>query len=326
MDESATKDKETIAAKPEKGEKGEKVKWTSAMVVDLLRARYVDKQRFCFMEQVPSGTGRNCYSWVDAAVCCLWPSDGLVRLSFEVKVSRSDFLNEIRSPLKNEFARKYFHAFSYVAPSGVVKDSREVPEGCGWIEAQRGRLVTKLEAPRKTKPEIDEVMLAALMRSASNADAKNDKAFERKVLQESVDYKIATAYREGAKRFLDERRAYVDNKSPGVKGQDVYEALLRAATQDNESERMDRAVSAVSAMQRKLLDAWDALTVAAVVPLLSVDKDVEQLLDWYGGDKKRIARFYKNNGDDVGRATSLERLAERARAILAQRPTSVPPA
>lgn len=61
------------------------------------------------------------------------PSKLLMRTAYEIKVSRSDFLSEIRKPIKRRFALRVSNRFYFVAPSGIVKID-EVPQECGLIE------------------------------------------------------------------------------------------------------------------------------------------------------------------------------------------------
>ncbi len=55
----------------------------------------------------------------------------------EVKASRDDFLKEIRDPLKREPGMKIGTEFLYVIPRGMV-DKSEIPDGCGFLEVQKG--------------------------------------------------------------------------------------------------------------------------------------------------------------------------------------------
>lgn len=71
--------------------------------------------------------------YIDMMAFNCWPSKGFLRIAFEIKTSRSDFLNELKRPEKRWLAMMYSHRFYYVAPKGVV-EMRELPGGCGLIE------------------------------------------------------------------------------------------------------------------------------------------------------------------------------------------------
>lgn len=55
-------------------------------------------------------------------------------IAFEIKVSRSDFLSELKKPDKKRLALHYSNEFYFVAPKGLIKPE-ELPNDCGLIEA-----------------------------------------------------------------------------------------------------------------------------------------------------------------------------------------------
>lgn len=73
---------------------------TAAAVLDLLRKRY-EPPAWAFLEQVRNSTGwKRTERYADAVAMSLWPSRGLEVHGFEIKVSRSDVLKELRDPEK----------------------------------------------------------------------------------------------------------------------------------------------------------------------------------------------------------------------------------
>lgn len=171
--------------------KAKKHKWTAAEVIDLLRERY-DKagngnsSRYVFVEQVAPATGfATRATWIDAMVFSMWPSEGLSREAFEVKVTRSDFLNEINNPIKNAWFMANSHKFWYVTGPGVVNAADEVPEGCGWMLAQTGRLVIKKQAThRQIESKIDAEFFAAVARAMDKEKADAKRRMRAAVLEE----------------------------------------------------------------------------------------------------------------------------------------------
>jgi hypothetical protein len=84
---------------------------------------------------------------IDAFWMAVEPSKGLRRIAYEVKVSRSDFLREIREPRKRRAALRVSNQFFFVTPPGIAK-AEEIPLECGLKEVQEdGRLVTVVDAP-----------------------------------------------------------------------------------------------------------------------------------------------------------------------------------
>lgn len=156
--------------------KANKHKWTADEIIELLRDRYGKggAERYVFAEQVAPSTGfSRRATWIDAMVFSLWPSDGLYRQAFEVKVARSDFLKEINTSEKNRWFKDHSHMFWYATAPGVVVSPDEVPEGCGWLLAQKGRLVVKKQASKRDVPnEISSEFFAAVARALANERSK----------------------------------------------------------------------------------------------------------------------------------------------------------
>lgn len=56
------------------------------------------------------------------------------RICYEVKVSRADYLSELKRPLKRRIGMRYSNEFYFVTPACLV-DISEVPSDCGLLEA-----------------------------------------------------------------------------------------------------------------------------------------------------------------------------------------------
>lgn len=145
-------------------------KLTEADVYNMIARRFSDHLRYAVFRHVARGTGTTGGSWVDAVVVNLWPSDGYLRSAFEIKLARSDFLNEINNPGKNKWAREEYHRFYYVAPKSVIRDVGEVPEGCGWLEVQAGRLIERKAPTRRENIPLKDSVFAGLVRARQNVD------------------------------------------------------------------------------------------------------------------------------------------------------------
>ena len=109
---------------------------SSAALLDVLeRLAHGSKTEWLFLRELRVGTGfRNGSSQrLDAfALHCL-PHLGMKRVCYEVKVSRSDFLNELKHPLKRRIGLRYSNEFYFVTPPGLLKTD-EIPVECGLME------------------------------------------------------------------------------------------------------------------------------------------------------------------------------------------------
>ena len=110
---------------------------------------------------------------IDAWAICLYPSKGLCRVAYEIKVSRSDFLHEIKNPEKRLQAMQYSNQFYFATPKGLVKPE-EIPTECGLVEIDEdGSSRYVVGAPyRDTEPDTWIHLLAAIARRAAKAEAR----------------------------------------------------------------------------------------------------------------------------------------------------------
>lgn len=65
-------------------------------------------------------------------------SGGIERIAIEIKVSRSDFLGDVRNPDKQAPWRSLAHRHAYAVPEGLVADA-EVPAGSGLLVVKRSQ-------------------------------------------------------------------------------------------------------------------------------------------------------------------------------------------
>lgn len=74
-------------------------------------------------------------------------------LAIEVKVTRADFLNDARTPAKQQAWRTIAHRHAYAAPAGLIRPE-EVPAGSGLIEVGEAKTGALFNAPRGTGPAV----------------------------------------------------------------------------------------------------------------------------------------------------------------------------
>src|SRR5215831_5750364 len=102
-------------------------------------ALHASPAEWLFFRELRVGTGRQNGSEqrLDAFALNTLPHTAMKRVCYEVKVSRSDFLVELKRPLKRRVGMRYSNEFYFVAPAGLIALS-EVPSECGLIEAGQG--------------------------------------------------------------------------------------------------------------------------------------------------------------------------------------------
>lgn len=160
------------------GEVHPEVKWTERDMLDLIHERYSkinpgNGPRYVVAEHVRNQCGFGGWTpedrlrTADAIVVDLWPSSGNLLHGFEVKVSRSDWLTELKDPSKAEAFRPYCDHWWLVVPdAAIVRD--DLPEGWGLLAVGRdGKLRQRRKAPRLDRREMPFGMVAALLRATA---------------------------------------------------------------------------------------------------------------------------------------------------------------
>ncbi len=247
-------------------------------IIKALRKKY-DGDKYARFEQLRNRTGFAMdIQTIDFAVVHLWPSEGLTRTAFEVKVSRSDFTREIERPNKNQFFRDHFHEFWYATAPGVIHDIREVPEECGWLELRGDKLVKKLIAKRKDKPLMDELLLASFCRNVNQELKIDEDELRKKFLAECVELHQLRVLETAVKRFAKERGGFVHKSENEDK---IFSALMSCLEERDQR----RELEVLSELQNKLFDVWSQLTPLVAVGLREIDDAGQKLHKLYGNDK-----------------------------------------
>lgn len=159
---------------------------TERDVLDLLQQRYtVDRgngPRYVFAEHVKSLAGHApgkphgvpVMRCADFIAMDLYPANGLALHGHEVKVSRSDWLAEMRQPEEADAFRPYMDHWSLVVADRAIVRSGELPPFWGLMApGADGRLRVYQGAPRAIPEPLPRTMLAALLRSTVRTAVRN---------------------------------------------------------------------------------------------------------------------------------------------------------
>jgi hypothetical protein len=150
---------------------GEQTRITERTLLDALAGKFA-APAYAMLEHVPNSTGRVDRT-IDAVTMGLWGSRGHDFDGYEIKVSRSDWLRELKRPEKADGWR--FDHFWLVTPLDLVK-IEEVPTAWGLLEYRptSGRFAITKPAPALNPKPITRHMLAAIMRKVHKAAIDQD--------------------------------------------------------------------------------------------------------------------------------------------------------
>lgn len=157
-------------------------KHTEASMIELLHQRYGTRSgngpRYAGVSHVRSDAGFDAKRTADFIAIDLWPSKGLTLHGHEVKISRSDWLNELKDPDKSaEFMKHVDYWWLVIADAAMVRPG-ELPHGWGMMAPRAdGVLAVVRQAPRLNKPvnptpysykpePVHRGLVAAMLRSA----------------------------------------------------------------------------------------------------------------------------------------------------------------
>lgn len=127
---------------------------TERQILDMLHRRLGGQtngttERFVLAEHVrydPSA-GASGHRIADAIAIDCWHSSRFALHGYEVKITRSDWLRELRDPDKAEVWAQHCHYWWLIAPPGVVRD--DLPAGWGHLTVRGAHLAQKVGAPRR---------------------------------------------------------------------------------------------------------------------------------------------------------------------------------
>lgn len=141
-------------------------KFTARDLIERLRLRYAPPE-WILLEEVANGTGGNKSRCADALALSCYPSRGCQLIGFELKVSRSDVLRELKDPDKSVPLQKHCDLWYLVAPPGIVSPD-EVPLSWGLLLTHgAGFKLAKAAKQNDEAPKAwSRTFVASLVRSA----------------------------------------------------------------------------------------------------------------------------------------------------------------
>ena len=147
---------------------------TATDIGALLRQRYALPEWVIAFE-VLNGTGAQASRSADAVAINCYPSKGCEIVGLEVKVSRGDWLRELKASDKAVAVGAFCDRWYVVATDAVVK-REELPIGWGLIVASDAGLRVAVQPPANEAPKtITRSFLASMLRSVAKVDAEATK-------------------------------------------------------------------------------------------------------------------------------------------------------
>lgn len=201
-------------------------KLTTPQLLEKLRQKYIGQSgQWAFITQVRNGTGWNSVTrTADAMAMGMWPSTGLKLIGFELKVSRSDWLHEVKNPDKHQEMKQFCDEWYLVIPDmSIIKDG-EVPEDWGIMAATgRGKMIVVERKASKLEPvHVDRLFLASLFRNITEKMIPYE--MHQSALKQTEKYATENALRVNKTKFEQaietERKIKEFEDATGIKFED----------------------------------------------------------------------------------------------------------
>ena len=138
-------------------------------VASMLRHRYSQTvgngPRYVCAEQVRNAAGFDAQRTCDFIAVDTWPSQGLAVHGHEIKVSRSDWLHELKHPEKAAAFIPHMTYWWLVIPDRSIARVEELPEGWGLLAPRGNRLVIARRAQKRPQASMPWTMTVAMLRA-----------------------------------------------------------------------------------------------------------------------------------------------------------------
>ena len=140
----------------------------STTVHAALAKRFPSPEWATFFE-VRDAAGFNARRSADVVAMNTWPSRGLSVHGVEVKVSRSDWLRELKDPAKSASVQRFCDRWWLAAGDDKVAKIEEVPEAWGLLVLRGKALVQVKEAPPLPAEPLTRGFVAMLLHKLGEA-------------------------------------------------------------------------------------------------------------------------------------------------------------
>jgi hypothetical protein len=240
---------------------------TACAILDRLEKRY-SAPHWQFLRELRNDTGFQSSRACDALAVGMYHSRGQLLIGFEKKISRSDWLRELKEPQKAEAIAQFCDHWYVVIPDAEIVEIGELPPTWGLLHVKGNTIRALREAPTLTPRPIDRGMLAAIVeRAIENAlqpylitkqEAKQselDMEFERGKNSAARDVEAAKELREQVKAFEEASGIEIRGYSGGRELGERVKAAMRKDRFLRDAERQVK--NAAHELRNRTLPAMD---------------------------------------------------------------------
>lgn len=233
----------------------EKVKWSEDDLFLLLAKRYQNSgvsTSSLLLRQVPNAVGGDFSHRADAVLFEMYPSRGYAISGFEIKLSRGDWLLELKRPHKAEAVAKYCDFWWLVVPDADIVNPEELPGPWGlMVVSKSGALRAKVKPKNIDCVPVDRPFLAGIVRAMTNQNGRKNhlrtllekaeaggfqsgRDHEKEFGKSSYDSKAHKELRDAVNEFGKVSGVKIESWNAGQVGEIVKSILERSSLWDLE--------------------------------------------------------------------------------------------
>jgi hypothetical protein len=223
-------------------------------LLDRIEKRY-SAPHWIFLREVRNDTGFQSNRSADAVAVGMYHSRGQLLIGFEKKISRSDWLRELKRPDKAEGICRFCDQWYVVIPELAIIGLDEIPITWGLMVVNGNKLQVAKQAPTLTPAPLDRGMLAAIVERAIEQAVKPYLLSK----QEKNEQQWSEAFEAGKKSASSELEKFHELETRV----DEFERVSGVKIDRwSASKKIGEAVKAVMDYDRTLLYARNRLSVA----------------------------------------------------------------
>lgn len=162
-----------------------------------LADRYCDSRQWVYLTQVRNSTG-GADRIADAVAFNMYHSTGYEVIGFEIKVSRSDFLSELKDMSKSNEIMEYCDKWYLVVSDPNIVQDGELPKNWGLLVLKGDKLVQKIRPVTQKPKRMPMHFIASIMRrSADEVTRIKNQHIHRDDIEEEVRKAEERGYERG---------------------------------------------------------------------------------------------------------------------------------
>jgi len=226
------------------------------------------RSEYIHLSEVQDGTGYARSGAADGVIIPIWPSRGHCMIGIEIKVSRGDWLKELKQPRKADaFFKKCYQWYLVTMGKDNIAQPEEIPQPWGHIHiSDEEKVRTKKKAPGNAAAKPLDNFVVSMLRNvqgniAKQVDAAKQEAINKFYRERQQEIEKDTAELMRLKHLesqlgksFQERNDFVNRVLDELNLNRYYSGIGQQAQEDRHIEKLKQAMQACS-----LLESLDAL-------------------------------------------------------------------